>query len=77
MTTETKQLNYRVIRLGDNTGSASSAVATQAAAEPESPETDEEILERIGERFDILTHMTKAVKRGDVRSVLRCACSSC
>lgn len=70
MTTETKQLNYRVIRLGDNTGSTSSAVATQAAAEPESPETDEEILERIGERFDILTHMTKAVKRGDVRAMI-------
>ena len=33
-------------------------------------ETDEEILERLGERFDILTEMTKAVKAGDVRAMI-------
>ena len=33
-------------------------------------ETDEQILERLGERFDILTEMTKAVKSGDVRAMI-------
>jgi hypothetical protein len=33
-------------------------------------ETDEEILQRLGERFDILTDMTKAVKSGDVRAMI-------
>ncbi len=33
-------------------------------------ETDEQILERLGERFEILTDMTKAVKKGDVRAMI-------
>ena len=33
-------------------------------------ETDEQILERLGERFEILTEMTKAVKAGDVRAMI-------
>jgi hypothetical protein len=33
-------------------------------------ETDEEIITRLGERFDILTEMTKAVKSGDVRAMI-------
>ena len=33
-------------------------------------ETDAEILERLGERFQILTEMTKAVKAGDVRAMI-------
>ena len=33
-------------------------------------ETDEEIIERIRERFDMLRDMTKAVKRGDVRAMI-------
>ena len=33
-------------------------------------ETDEEILARLGERFEILTDMTKAVKSGDVRAMI-------
>jgi hypothetical protein len=33
-------------------------------------ETDASILERLNERFDILTEMTKAVKRGDVRAMI-------
>jgi predicted AAA+ superfamily ATPase len=33
-------------------------------------ETDEEILVRLGERFEILTEMTKAVKSGDVRAMI-------
>lgn len=33
-------------------------------------ETDEQIVERLGERFEILTEMTKAVKAGDVRAMI-------
>ena len=33
-------------------------------------ETDEQILGRLKERFDILSEMTKAVKRGDVRAMI-------
>jgi predicted AAA+ superfamily ATPase len=33
-------------------------------------ETDQQILERLGERFEILTEMTKAVKAGDVRAMI-------
>jgi hypothetical protein len=33
-------------------------------------ESDESILERLNERFDILTEMTKAVKSGDVRAMI-------
>jgi len=33
-------------------------------------ETDEQILERLGERFQILTEMTKAVKQGDIRAMI-------
>ena len=35
-----------------------------------SNETDEQIMERIGARFDILEDMTKAVKKGDVKSMI-------
>ena len=33
-------------------------------------ETDEQILERLAERFDILNEMTKAVKEGNVRAMI-------
>ena len=33
-------------------------------------ETDEQILERLGERFAILTEMTRAVRAGDVRAMI-------
>ncbi len=33
-------------------------------------ETDSSILDRLNERFEILTEMTKAVKRGDVRAMI-------
>ena len=33
-------------------------------------ETDQEILTRLGERFEILDEMTKAVKQGDVRAMI-------
>jgi hypothetical protein len=41
---------------------------------PEQPreESDEEVIERMRRRFDILTDMTKATKRGDVRAMIVC-----
>ena len=33
-------------------------------------ESDDSILERLTERFDILTEMTKAVKKGDIRAMI-------
>jgi hypothetical protein len=33
-------------------------------------ETDQEILARLGERFEILDQMTKAVKQGDIRAMI-------
>jgi GTP1/Obg family GTP-binding protein len=33
-------------------------------------ESDESILERLQERFEILDEMTKAVKQGDVRAMI-------
>ena len=33
-------------------------------------ETDDQITERIRDKFSILTDMTKAVKRGDVRAMI-------
>jgi len=43
--------------------------ASEAAAQAR-VETDEEIVERIRERFDMLKDMTKAVKKGDVRAMI-------
>ena len=41
-----------------------------AVAEPKIKETDEQIIERIAERFSILEDMTTAVKEGDVRAMI-------
>lgn len=46
---------------------------TEAIARKEAAiakESDESILTRLNERFEILTEMTKAVKRGDVRAMI-------
>jgi len=40
------------------------------APEEKPQETDEETIERMRQRFDILTDMTKATKRGDVRAMI-------
>ena len=41
-----------------------------ARPEPVSKETDEEIIARMRERFEILDDMTRAVKKGDVRAMI-------
>ena len=39
-------------------------------ADPTEVETDEQVMERIRERFDILTEMTKAATNGDIRAMI-------
>jgi len=43
---------------------------TQTTVQPKVKETDEQIIERIAERFSILEDMTTAVKEGDVRAMI-------
>jgi len=43
---------------------------THAVATPKVKETDEQIIARIAERFEILEDMTTAVKEGDVRAMI-------
>jgi len=43
---------------------------THTAVQPKVKETDEQIIERIAERFSILEDMTTAVKEGDVRAMI-------
>lgn len=40
------------------------------AVSPEQGESDEEVIERIAERFDILDNMTRATVNGDVRAMI-------
>jgi len=44
--------------------------AIRAREQEVAQETDEEIVERLRERFQILTDMTRAVKRGNVRAMI-------
>jgi len=44
--------------------------AIKAREQEVAQETDEQIVERLRERFEILTEMTKAVKTGDVRAMI-------
>jgi hypothetical protein len=44
--------------------------AVVVAKQPAPVETDEEVMARIGERFDILDQMTKATIAGDVRAMI-------
>ena len=46
------------------------AEAIRAREQEVARESDEEIITRLAERFDILTEMTKAVKSGDVRAMI-------
>jgi hypothetical protein len=50
-------------------GAVSTAPVAQAAVQA-TVETDEEVMTRIGERFDILDQMTKATIAGDVRAMI-------
>lgn len=58
---------YKVIKLEDK-GTVKSL--EQEQVEKVLTETDEEIIERLRERFEILDDMTRAVKRNDVRAMI-------
>jgi len=57
---DTKPTGYRVISLE----------VDSPKQRDQSNETDEQIMERLRERFEILEDMTRAVKKGDVRSMI-------
>ena len=46
------------------------SLAQDPAEKDLSKETDEQIMERLGQRFEILEDMTRAVKKGDVRAMI-------
>jgi len=52
----------------DSANAYATAEATVNTAKVE--ETDEQVIDRIRERFDMLKDMTKAVKKGDVRAMI-------
>ena len=58
---------YRVINAGDVTVKS---LEQDPVVEAESNETDEQVIERLRERFMILDDMTRAVKKGDVRAMI-------
>jgi hypothetical protein len=62
---------YRVLTL-DTEKPTKATVKTleQEAVEKNLTETDDEIMTRLAERFDILEEMTRAVKKGDVRAMI-------
>ena len=64
-----KRINYRVISTNDTARNFEARVIPQVI-QPVSNETDEEIIERLRERFQILEDMTKAVKAGHVRAMI-------
>jgi len=61
--------NYRVLKLDTKPSTVDSLVVEEPKA-VNTPETDEEIIERLRSRFSILDDMTRAVKRGDVRAMI-------
>lgn len=63
---EVKRINYRVINVNEVARGATQYVSF----EHESNETDDEIIERLRERFQILEDMTRAVKQGHVRAMI-------
>jgi hypothetical protein len=60
---------YRMIAVPTNTPSTTK-VQPMPLANSTPVETDEQIIARLRERFDILEDMTRAVKKGDVRAMI-------
>jgi hypothetical protein len=66
-----KPSSYDFVTEHDYAAQGSTPVAAAAAeAESVSNETDEQVMERIGERFEILEDMTKAAINGDIRAMI-------
>jgi hypothetical protein len=60
---------YRVLKI-DSKPSKGEVVDFGTQADKPSTETDEQIIARMRERFDILNEMTRAVKMGNVRAMI-------
>ena len=58
---------YKVLSLDTMT---STKTLEQKAVEKNLTETDQEIKDRMRERFDIADEMTRAVKKGDIRAMI-------
>ena len=58
---------YKVLSLDTMT---STKTLEQKAVEKNLTETDEQIKDRMRERFDIADEMTRAVKKGDIRAMI-------
>ena len=67
-----EEVRIRVDSINDYTAAAGHSVAepTPLAYVPPVEETDEEILTRLGERFEMLDEMTRATINGDVRAMI-------
>lgn len=63
--------SYTFVTEGDYKGQVV-AIETDVSevAEPSATETDQEVIDRIRERFDMLNMMTEAVVEGDIRSMI-------
>ena len=61
---------YRVLKIDSKPSKADTVSFGTVQAEKKTNETDEQIIARLRERFDILDDMTRAVKKGDVRAMI-------
>ena len=62
---------YKVLNLGTAKSKGTVAILAQDPVVKDlRNETDEDILNRLRERFEILDDMTRAVKKGDVRAMI-------
>lgn len=61
---------YRVVKLDAKASKAESKSFDLDTTEKVTGETDDEIINRLRERFEILDDMTRAVKKGDVRAMI-------
>lgn len=63
--------SYTFVTEGDYKGQVVSIETdVSEVAEPSATETDQEVIDRIRERFDMLNMMTEAVVEGDIRSMI-------
>jgi len=61
---------YKVLKLDEMRTSPTQRAIEQRAVEANLKETDDEIIERLRQRFEILDDMTRAVKKGDVKAMI-------
>jgi hypothetical protein len=61
---------YKVLKLDEMRTTPTQRAIEQRAVEANLKETDDEIIERLRQRFEILDDMTRAVKKGDVKAMI-------